>query len=156
MIQTTGLSKSFNGAEVLKSIDLHVAPKEIVVLLGPSGSGKSTLLRCLNGLEELDGGSLEVNGVRVDASMPSKKKQAAFREIRRHTGMVFQQFNLYPHKTALGNVIESLLSVKKMKKKKPYRSANDCWIGLDCWRRRMNIPRGCPAASSSGWQLPEH
>lgn len=116
MIQTTGLSKSYNGAEVLKSIDLHVAPKEIVVLLGPSGSGKSTLLRCLNGLEELDGGSLEVNGIRVDASMPSKKKQAAFREIRRHTGMVFQQFNLYPHKTALGNVIESLLSVKKMKK----------------------------------------
>ena len=63
MIQTTGLSKSYNGAEVLKSIDLHVAPKEIVVLLGPSGSGKSTLLRCLNGLEELDGGSLEVKFV---------------------------------------------------------------------------------------------
>ncbi|WP_127496780.1 amino acid ABC transporter ATP-binding protein [Paenibacillus glycanilyticus] len=116
MIQTTGLSKSFNGLEVLKSIDLRVAPKEIVVLLGPSGSGKSTLLRSLNGLEELDGGSLEVNGVRVEAGMPSKKKQAGFREIRRHTGMVFQQFNLYPHKTALGNVIESLMTVKKMKK----------------------------------------
>ncbi|WP_138495191.1 amino acid ABC transporter ATP-binding protein [Paenibacillus pinistramenti] len=116
MIQTTGLSKSFNGLEVLRSIDLQVAPKEIVVLLGPSGSGKSTLLRCLNGLEELDGGSLEVNGVQVDAAMPARKKQANFREIRRHTGMVFQQFNLYPHKTALGNVIESLLTVKKMKK----------------------------------------
>jgi L-cystine transport system ATP-binding protein len=116
MIQTVGLSKSFHNLEVLKSIDLQVAPREIVVLLGPSGSGKSTLLRCLNGLEELDGGSVEVNGIRVEAGMPSRRKQAAFREVRRNAGMVFQQFNLYPHKTALGNVIESLLTVKKMKR----------------------------------------
>ena len=116
MIQTKGLSKSFNGVEVLKNIDLHVAPKEIVVLLGPSGSGKSTLLRCLNGLEEPSGGSLEVNGVHVDANLPARAKKERFRDIRRNTGMVFQQFNLYPHKTALGNVIESLLTVKKMKR----------------------------------------
>ncbi|MBB6731530.1 amino acid ABC transporter ATP-binding protein [Cohnella zeiphila] len=114
MIRTTELSKSFHGVEVLRSIDLGVAAREIVVLLGPSGSGKSTLLRCLNGLEELSGGSLEVNGVRVDADMPSRRKRSSFREIRRNAGMVFQQFNLYPHKTALGNVIESLLTVKKL------------------------------------------
>ncbi|MCD9022082.1 amino acid ABC transporter ATP-binding protein [Cohnella silvisoli] len=114
MIQTIGLSKTFHDAEVLKNIDLRVAKSEIVVLLGPSGSGKSTLLRCLNGLEELSGGVVEVNGIRVDAAMKSREKHAKFREIRRQTGMVFQQFNLYPHKTALGNVIESLLIVKKM------------------------------------------
>jgi cystine transport system ATP-binding protein len=116
MIRTDGLSKTFNGLEVLKSIDLRVAQSEIVVLLGPSGSGKSTLLRCLNGLEELSGGSVEVNGIRVDASMSHRQKMSRFREIRRHTGMVFQQFHLYPHKTALENVIESLLIVKKMPK----------------------------------------
>ena len=76
MIQTKGLSKSFNGVEVLKNIDLHVAPKEIVVLLGPSGSGKSTLLRCLNGLEEPSGGSLEVNGIHVDANLPPERRRS--------------------------------------------------------------------------------
>ncbi|SIR09909.1 MULTISPECIES: amino acid ABC transporter ATP-binding protein [unclassified Paenibacillus] len=121
MIQTNRLSKSFGGTEVLKTIDLRVAAKEIVVLLGPSGSGKSTLLRCLNGLEELSGGSVEVNGVRVDSDMPARKKSAGFREIRRNAGMVFQQFNLYPHKTALGNVIESLLTVKKLPREEAER-----------------------------------
>ncbi|GMK39293.1 peptide ABC transporter ATP-binding protein [Paenibacillus sp. CCS19] len=117
MIQTNGLSKSFASVEVLRSIDLKVAAQEIVVLLGPSGSGKSTLLRCLNGLEQLTGGSVEVNGIQVDSAMPASKKKARFNEIRRNTGMVFQQFNLYPHKTVLGNVIESLLVVKKMQRK---------------------------------------
>jgi cystine transport system ATP-binding protein len=121
MIRTTGLSKSFNGLEVLKSIDLHVDASEIVVLLGPSGSGKSTLLRCLNGLEELSGGSVEVNGILVEAAMSHRQKNARFREMRRQTGMVFQQFNLYPHKTALENVMESLLIVKKMPKAEAVR-----------------------------------
>jgi cystine transport system ATP-binding protein len=123
MIQTIGLSKSFHGAEVLKNIDFQVAASEIVVLLGPSGSGKSTLLRCLNGLEELSGGSLEVNGIHVDSAMSTRGKYSGYREIRRQTGMVFQQFNLYPHKKAIGNVIESLLTVKKMTK------AEAMWIG---------------------------
>ncbi|KIL41830.1 amino acid ABC transporter ATPase [Gordoniibacillus kamchatkensis] len=116
MIQTIGLSKAFHGAEVLKNINLQVAKSEIVVLLGPSGSGKSTLLRCLNGLEEPTGGAVELNGIRVDAAMKVREKRSRYREIRKHTGMVFQQFNLYPHKTALENVIEALLTVKKMPK----------------------------------------
>ncbi|MFB5269798.1 amino acid ABC transporter ATP-binding protein [Paenibacillus enshidis] len=114
MITVSGLSKEFNHTEVLKNINLQVNESEIVVLLGPSGSGKSTLLRCLNGLEELSGGRFEVNGIGVDAAAPRRTRTAAYREIRKHTGMVFQQFNLYPHKTALGNVIESLLTVKKI------------------------------------------
>ncbi|AJS61615.1 amino acid ABC transporter ATP-binding protein [Paenibacillus sp. IHBB 10380] len=114
MISTHGLSKQFNHVNVLQEVNIEVAKNEIVVLLGPSGSGKSTLLRCLNGLEDISGGSFEVGGVRVDANMPRRQQHKLIRDIRRQTGMVFQQFNLYPHKTALGNVTEALLTVKKM------------------------------------------
>ncbi|WP_172254464.1 amino acid ABC transporter ATP-binding protein [Saccharibacillus deserti] len=116
MITTTGLSKHFQDLEVLKNINLEVAARDIVVVLGPSGSGKSTLLRCLNGLEDISGGSFEVNGIRVGAEDSKRARQQATREIRRQSGMVFQQFNLYPHKTALGNVTEGLMTVKKMPK----------------------------------------
>ncbi|MFD1957284.1 amino acid ABC transporter ATP-binding protein [Paenibacillus thailandensis] len=116
MITTYGLTKSFGQHEVLKGIDLHVDNSEIVVLLGPSGSGKSTLLRSLNGLEEITAGGFEVNGIRVDAGLPTRARAKLIRDIRRQTGMVFQQFNLYPHMTVLGNVIEGLLTVKKMRK----------------------------------------
>lgn len=116
MITTTGLTKRFGKNEVLTNIDLHVDAKDIVVLLGPSGSGKSTLLRCLNGLEELSGGKIEVNGVVVDSSDSQRIQRARVLEIRRQTGMVFQQFNLYPHKTVLGNVMEGLVTVKKIKR----------------------------------------
>lgn len=116
MITTTGLTKHFGKNEVLTNIDLHVDAKDIVVLLGPSGSGKSTLLRCLNGLEELSGGKIEVNGVVVDSTDSQRIQRARVLEIRRQTGMVFQQFNLYPHKTVLGNVMEGLVTVKKMKR----------------------------------------
>jgi cystine transport system ATP-binding protein len=116
MISTHGLSKQFNHVNVLQEVNIEVATNEIVVLLGPSGSGKSTLLRCLNGLEDISGGSFEVGGVRVDADMPRRQQHKLIRDIRLQTGMVFQQFNLYPHKTALGNVTEALLTVKKMSK----------------------------------------
>ncbi|QAY65772.1 amino acid ABC transporter ATP-binding protein [Paenibacillus protaetiae] len=116
MITTYGLHKSFQQHEVLKGIDLHVAKSEIVVLLGPSGSGKSTLLRSLNGLEQITAGRIEVNGIRLDAGLPARRQAKLIRDIRRQTGMVFQQFNLYPHMTVLGNVIEGLRTVKKMKK----------------------------------------
>ncbi|ETT54432.1 amino acid ABC transporter ATP-binding protein [Paenibacillus sp. FSL H7-0942] len=116
MITTTGLTKRFQKNEVLTNIDLHVDAKDIVVLLGPSGSGKSTLLRCLNGLEELSGGQIEVNGIVVNSADPLRVQRARVLEIRRQTGMVFQQFNLYPHKTVLGNVIEGLVTVKKIKR----------------------------------------
>jgi cystine transport system ATP-binding protein len=116
MITTTGLTKRFGKNEVLTNIDLHVDAKDIVVLLGPSGSGKSTLLRCLNGLEELSGGKIEVNGVIVDSTDSQRIQRSRVLEIRRQTGMVFQQFNLYPHKTVLGNVMEGLVTVKKIKR----------------------------------------
>ena len=125
MITIKGLAKSFGKLEVLKDINLDIQAGEVVAILGPSGSG-STLLRCINGLEELTKGSIEVNGIVIDASQSKKEHIKKVREVRVHTGMVFQQFNLYPHKTALENVIEALLTVKKMDKRKRSKSGKTC------------------------------
>ena len=103
-----GLRKAFGGTEVLKGIDLAVAPQELVFIIGPSGAGKSTFLRCLNRLEEPTGGSIEVDG--VDLLDPKTDINA----MRRRIGMVFQAFNLYPHMTALGNVTLALRKVLRL------------------------------------------
>ncbi|GLI85570.1 polar amino acid ABC transporter ATP-binding protein [Rossellomorea marisflavi] len=116
MITTDKLSKHFGSLEVLKDIDLEINRGEVVTILGPSGSGKSTLLRCLNGLEELTTGSMTVCDYTVRSQQDKREKRNRIRDIRLHSGMVFQQFNLYPHKTALQNVIEALLMVKKTPK----------------------------------------
>jgi polar amino acid transport system ATP-binding protein len=105
ILEVRGLRKSFGGAEVLKGIDLAVAPQELVFIIGPSGAGKSTFLRCLNRLEEPTGGSIVVDG--VDLLHPKTDVNA----MRRRIGMVFQAFNLYPHMTALGNVTLALRKV---------------------------------------------
>ena len=102
-----GLSKSFGATEVLKGIDLAVAPRELVFIIGPSGSGKSTLLRCINRLEEPSGGSVHFDGVEVTS------RATDLNALRRSMGMVFQSFNLYPHMTALGNVTLALRKVLK-------------------------------------------
>lgn len=101
---------------MLENINVAVHSKEIVVLLGPSGSGKSTLLRCLNGLEELDSGSIQVGNVKLDASMNAAAKKKAIRELRGLTGMVFQSFNLFPHLTVLENIVTAPMTVKNMPK----------------------------------------
>ncbi|AVQ98340.1 polar amino acid ABC transporter ATP-binding protein [Oceanobacillus iheyensis] len=118
MITIKHLSKRFEKLEVLKDIKLEVENGEVITILGPSGSGKSTLLRCLNGLEDMTSGEIEVAGSTVNTEESKKKQLNAYRQIRLHSGMVFQQFNLYPHKTVLGNVIEALLTVRKWSKEK--------------------------------------
>jgi ABC-type polar amino acid transport system ATPase subunit len=106
MIHIEGVAKRFGSNTILDGIDLRIAPGEVVSILGPSGSGKSTLIRCINGLEKLDGGSISVDGHRVD---DPKQLQLA----RRCSGTVFQLFNLYPHMTALQNVTLAPIEVLK-------------------------------------------
>jgi ABC-type polar amino acid transport system ATPase subunit len=107
LLEARGVRKSFGDNEVLRGIDLLVAPRELVFLIGPSGSGKSTLLRCCNRLEEPSGGSIRVCG--IDLLSPATDINA----MRRQVGMVFQGFNLYPHLTALGNVTLALRKVMR-------------------------------------------
>src|SRR4051794_18227856 len=105
ILQVRGLHKSFGHTEVLRGIDLSVAPQELVFIIGPSGSGKSTLLRCCNRLEEPTSGAIIVDGVDLMA------RATDINAMRRKIGMVFQSFNLYPHTSALGNVTLALRKV---------------------------------------------
>jgi polar amino acid transport system ATP-binding protein len=105
ILDIRGLRKSFKHVEVLRGIDLAVLPQELVFIIGPSGSGKSTLLRCCNRLEEPTSGSICVGGIDIMA------RATDINAIRRQIGMVFQSFNLYPHMTALGNVMLALCKV---------------------------------------------
>jgi polar amino acid transport system ATP-binding protein len=107
IINLTGVTKSFGATQVLKQITLDVRQGEVLVLIGASGSGKSTVLRIMSGLETADAGEVWVNEV------PLHDARRA-REIRGHVGMVFQQFNLFPHKNALGNVSLALIKARKM------------------------------------------
>ncbi len=112
MIEVQGLSKSFRQQTVLQSIDLEVAQGEVVAIIGPSGSGKTTLLRCPNLLETPEAGSIRLGDLRIDASRPLKGQQHAIRQLRQRMGFVFQNFNLFPHRTALENVIEGPIIVQ--------------------------------------------
>lgn len=114
MISIKGLHKRFDQLEVLKGIDLEVEKGKVVVVIGPSGSGKTTLLRCLNILETPTSGSIEIEDQTLDFSSSVSKK--AIPPFRRLTGMVFQSYNLFPHMTALENVMEGPITVKKESK----------------------------------------
>jgi general L-amino acid transport system ATP-binding protein len=108
LIEVSGLGKWFGQVQVLKGVDLTIAKGERVVILGPSGSGKSTLIRCINGLERFEAGKIAIDG--IDASGRDRLAEAA----RRRTGMVFQQFNLFPHLTVLENCTLAPIWVRKV------------------------------------------
>ncbi len=117
MVALRGLRKRFGKNEVLKGIDLEVARSEVLVLIGPSGSGKSTLLRCINQLEKPTAGEVIVAGERINRTDLSRGAfQRHLNAIRTHMGMVFQQFNLFPHKTVLENIIEAPTQVLKRRR----------------------------------------
>ncbi|MGG4495794.1 amino acid ABC transporter ATP-binding protein [Brevibacillus reuszeri] len=113
MIKLTGITKSFGRNQVLKGIDLQVNKGEVVVILGPSGSGKTTLLRCINYLEKPGEGQIVIGDSIVDCKRASKQD---ILQLRRKSAMVFQQYNLFKHKTALENVMEGLVIVQKRPK----------------------------------------
>ncbi|MFM0596916.1 MULTISPECIES: amino acid ABC transporter ATP-binding protein [Paraburkholderia] len=118
-IQVQGLCKAFGENQVLRGVDFSVSQGEVVVIMGPSGSGKTTLLRSLNFLEMPDAGNVTVCGIDVvcnGATRPSREDQKKIRAIRQRTAMVFQSFNLFPHRTALENVMEGPVSVKGVSK----------------------------------------
>jgi polar amino acid transport system ATP-binding protein len=120
MVRAEQVRKAFGRLEVLKGIDLEVAPREVMCIIGPSGSGKSTFLRCINHLEKINGGRLWVNGHLVGYRQKGDRLyELKDREIsaqRREIGMVFQRFNLFPHMTAVENVMEAPLRVKRESK----------------------------------------
>ncbi len=99
---------------MLNGIDLQVKEGEVVAIIGPSGSGKTTFLRCLNFLEEPTSGRIKVGDIEIDGSRPLNQQQGLVRRLRQHVGFVFQNFNLFPHRTALENVIEGPIVVKKI------------------------------------------
>ena len=115
MFEIKGIHKSFGKNEVLRDVDIQIKKGDVVVILGPSGSGKTTLLRCINFLEKADRGTINFNGIKAEFNHISKKEIA---DIRKKTGFVFQSYNLFANKTALQNVTEGLIIVRKIPKHK--------------------------------------
>ena len=142
MIEIEGVDKFFGDFQALKDIDMRVGRQEVVVVIGPSGSGKSTLIRCINRLEEHDAGRIVVDGVELSNDIK------AIREVRRETGMVFQQFNLFPHLTVLDNITLAPRQVRKTPRAEAERKARDLL-------ERVKIPEQSdkyPAQLSGGQQ----
>ena len=142
MIEFESVNKYFGHFQALKDINLSVSEREVVVVLGPSGSGKSTLIRCINQLEKHDSGRITVDGTELTRDL------RAIRHVRRHTGMVFQQFNLFPHLTVMDNITLGPRQVRRM----PKAEAEELAISL---LERVQIPeqaRKYPGQLSGGQQ----
>lgn len=148
LVRARNVQKSYGDNEVLKGIDLDVMPGEVVVILGPSGSGKSTFLRCINHLEDMDAGSIMVGdqqiGYELKNGLLQRLSPRNVARQRKEIGMVFQQFNLYPHMTVLQNIIEAPIGVHKESHAEATRHATEllATVGLsdkaDAWPRHLS------------------
>lgn len=148
MIRVTGLRKRFGQNEILKGIDFEVPPKTVLGIMGASGSGKSTLLRCLNGLETINGGTIECDDVRLDASLSHSDYRKRVKDLRLKVGTVFQHFYLFPHLSVIGNITEAPVHVLHTPKKNAETEAYELLdsVGLKQAARRY------PGSLSGGEQ----
>lgn len=141
VIEIENLKKTFGDNPVLRGIDLSVNESEVVVIMGPSGSGKSTLLRCITFLEEPNEGIIKIGDYTVDASKKNdRQRKKDIREMRKRTGFVFQNFNLFPHKTAIGNVMEGPLTIHGAKKEDARQLAEALLIKVGLGDRTNHYP----------------
>ncbi|KYP83926.1 arginine ABC transporter ATP-binding protein [bacteria symbiont BFo1 of Frankliniella occidentalis] len=148
LVRARNVQKSYGDNQVLKGIDLDVLPGEVVVILGPSGSGKSTFLRCINHLEELNAGSIMIGeqqvGFELKKGLLHRLSPKRIARQRQEIGMVFQQFNLYPHMTVLQNIIEAPVGVHKRPRAEAMSEAREllATVGLsdkaDAWPRHLS------------------
>ena len=145
LVHVRGLAKSFGSHRVLEGVDLDVATGEVVVLLGPSGSGKSTLLRCLNHLERPDAGFVQIGGeligYRSAGGRLHELRAAAITRQRARIGMVFQQFNLFPHRTVLENIVEAPTSVRGLRRDEAAAEARELLDRVGLGGREDAYPR---------------
>ena len=149
MIEFENVDKYYGAFHALKDISISVREGERMVICGPSGSGKSTLIRCINGLEFHNSGTLTVDGIEVHAH--SKQMPV----LRQQVGMVFQQFNLFPHLTVLENLMIGPMKVRKLDTMRPSKLPANILIACISPSRRINIPARCRVANNSVWRLPD-
>ena len=148
MIRVTGLHKRFGDSEILKGIDFEVPPQTVLGVMGPSGSGKSTLLRCLNGLETINGGTIECDNVRLEGGLSHSDYRRRVKDLRLKVGTVFQHFYLFPHLSVLENIVEAPVHVLRTPKQKAETEAYELLesVGLRQAARRY------PGSLSGGEQ----
>ncbi|MBU5376420.1 MAG: L-cystine ABC transporter ATP-binding protein TcyN [Pantoea sp.] len=140
-IEISKLVKTFNGQTVLHGIDLEVASGEVVAIIGPSGSGKTTLLRCINLLETPDSGTIKVGEIAIDARLAQTRQKEQVRQLRQQVGFVFQNFNLFPHRSVLENIIEGPVIVKGEPKGEAEARARTLLEKVGLQGRESSFPR---------------
>ncbi len=140
-IDVKNLVKKFQGQTVLHGIDLQVEEGEVVAIIGPSGSGKTTLLRSINLLEHAESGSIRVGNITIDATRSVGQQKSAIRELRQHVGFVFQNFNLFPHRTVLENIIEGPVIVKGEPKEEALARARELLAKVGLSGKENSYPR---------------
>ncbi|ELW9441519.1 L-cystine ABC transporter ATP-binding protein YecC [Pluralibacter gergoviae] len=140
-IDVSKLVKKFHGQTVLHGIDLQVNEGEVVAIIGPSGSGKTTLLRSINLLEQPESGTIRVGDITIDAARTLGKQKAAIRRLRQHVGFVFQNFNLFPHRTVLDNVIEGPVIVKGESRAEASARARELLAKVGLTGKETSYPR---------------
>jgi ABC-type polar amino acid transport system ATPase subunit len=148
LLRISGLHKTFGTTEILRGIDLDVHAAETVAIIGSSGTGKSTLLRCVNWLEKPTAGEIMLDGVRLHAEMAGKEEQQAMRALRSRVGMVFQQYNLWPHFSVLRNVTEGQARVLGTAPRDAEAKAREllAWVRMEAYADRY------PSQLSGGQQ----